>query len=545
MNRMTCQIVAAAVALLGPVASLAAEPGGAGIGAAAGVEEIVFAVRPPGRDHWYANFGYYCDDSPYARRGAFSKDEVLRSYPSGGRLCRLNLRTGRLRVLLDDPRGGVRDPHVHYDGRKILFSHRKGGEHPYHLYEINADGSGLRQLTDGPDDDIEPIYTPDGGIVFCSGRCRRFVPCWRTRVATLYRCDGSGRNVRPLSSNIEHENTPWMLPDGRVLFMRWEYVDRNQLVFHHLWTINPDGTGLMVYFGNQVPGGVFLDAKPIPGTNRVVMSFSPGHGRTEHLGAITVVDPGRGPDVPASARRISKPKESYCDPYAISEDGFLVANRGGIFVMDGQGDTELLYRLPAADAPMECHEPRPLRPRPRENVIPRRVSLSQATGRLVLADVTKGRNMAGVRRGEIKRLLVLEQLPKPINFSGGQEPLSIGGTFALERVLGTVPVEADGSATMELPALRSVFFIALDEHDRSVKRMQSFVTVQPGETTGCVGCHEQRFEAPHFRPGLMALEHPARPIEPIRGVPDVLDFPRDVQPILDRHCVECHNADRR
>ena len=513
-------------------------------GPMAGVEEIVFAVRVAGRDHWYANFGYYCDDSVYARSKAFSRDEVWRAYGEGGRLCRLNLRTGKLKVILEDPKGGIRDPNVHYSGEKILFSYRKGGEHAYHLHEINADGSGLVQLTDGPDDDIEPIYLPDGHIMFCSSRCRRFVPCWRTRVAILYRCDAGGKNIRMLTSNVEHENTPWMLPDGRVLYMRWEYVDRNQLVFHHLWTVNPDGTGVMVYFGNQHPGCVMIDAKPIPGTNKVVASFSPGHGRTEHMGAVTIVDPGAGPDRKAFARKVGKGNQSFRDPYAFSENCFLVADRRGIWVMDGQGRTELVYRLSPEDAHLQCHEPRPLRPRPRETIVPSRVALARRTGRLVLADIYKGRKMDGVGRGQIKKLLILEQLPKPINLSGGQEPLTIGGTFALERVLGTVPVEPDGSAYMEVPALRSLFFVALDKNDLSVKRMQSFVTVQPGETTGCVGCHEPRLLAPHAKPGLLAMNRPPSRIEPITDVPDVFDFPRDIQPILDRHCIKCHSADR-
>jgi hypothetical protein len=143
--------------------------------------------------------------------------------------------------------------------------------------------------------------------------------------------------------------------------------------------------------------------------------------------------------------------------------------------------------------------------------------------------------------------LVLEQLPKPANFSGGQEPLTIGGTFTLERVLGTVPVEPDGSACFEVPAVRSVFFVALDENDLAVKRMQSFLTVQPGETTACVGCHERRTQAPHARHALtlQAMRRPPSRIVPFLGLPDVFDFSRDIQPILDRHCVPCHNADRR
>ena len=510
------------------------------------VDEIVFAVRVAGRDHWYVNFGNYSDHSDYPRnRGWKFEEGVYWGYGEGGRLCRLNLRSGKVTTLLDDPKGGVRDPQVHYDGKKILFSYRPGGTHVYHLYEIDADGSNLRQLTDGPDDDIEPTYCPDGSIVFCSARCRRFVNCWYTRVATLYRCDADGGNIRMLSSNNDHDNTPWVLPDGRVLYMRWEYVDRSQVHYHHLWTMNPDGTGQMVYYGNLHGGIAMLDAKPIPGAQKVVSSFSPGHGIPEHHGYVTIVDPRGGPDHKGFARNVSARPE-WRDPYALSEGCFLVAHRKGLFVMDGQGQAELIYQLPEADQHMQCHEPRPIMPRPRERAIPPRVDLGKTTGRLILEDIYQGRRMKSVPRGTVKKLLVMQQVPKPVNFSGGMEPLTIGGSFTLAQLLGEVPVEDDGSAYLELPALRSLFFVALDEQDRPVKRMHSFLVLQPGETTSCVGCHEQRTETPVPIPrDLAALrKRPAR-VEPIADVPDVFDFPRDIQPILDRRCVECHNPDRR
>ncbi|NQT12117.1 MAG: hypothetical protein HQ582_05185, partial [Planctomycetes bacterium] len=220
-------------------------------GPMADVAEIVFAERVPGNDHWYANFGHYwCGREEYPQERLPEGWQPDPIFKPGGRLSRFNLRTGRLKVLLDDPEGGVRDPQVHYDAKKILFSYREGGQPYYHLYEIGCDGSGLVQLTDGAYDDIEPTYLPDGDVMFASSRANRVVNCWRTPVATLYRCGPDGSAIRPISANIEHDNTPWMLPDGRVLYMRWEYVDRNQLAFHHLWTVNPDGTGQMVYYGN-------------------------------------------------------------------------------------------------------------------------------------------------------------------------------------------------------------------------------------------------------------------------------------------------------
>ena len=199
----------------------------------------------------------------------------------------------------------MRDPQVHYDGRKILFSYRKGGSDYFHLYEIGVDGSDLRQLTSGPYDDMEPTYVSDGQIMFCSSRCRRWVNCWYTPVAVLHACDADGGNIRPLSANIEHDNTPWPLPDGRFLYERWEYVDRSRVSFHHLWTANPDGSGQMVFYGNLHPGTVMLDAKPSRGREKVVAVFSPDHGQKEHAGTITIVSPKKGPDDLGSARAIS------------------------------------------------------------------------------------------------------------------------------------------------------------------------------------------------------------------------------------------------
>jgi hypothetical protein len=435
------------------------------------------------------------------------------------------------------------------------------------LYEINVDGTGLHQLTDGPYDDIEPTCLPDGDIVFCSSRCNRWVMCWKTPVAILYRCDPDGANIRMLSSNAVTENTPSVLADGRLLYTRWEYVDRSQLCYHHLWTVNPDGTGQMTFFGNMHPNGMaynlagrsgkevyyqnvpgavaMLDAKSIPGTRDVVAIFSPGHGRQEHQGFVTVIAPGHGPDHEPSARRIH-PDGRWRDPNPISSDALLVARGRELHLMDGRGRTRLLHRLADARPQMMLHEPIPIRLRKTEPTIPTRRDPSKETGRLILSDVTMGRNMAGVKKGDIRKLLVLEQLPGPFHNSPGFDGISLWGGFTLMRILGTVPVEPDGSAHFEVPAMRSVLFVALDENDLSVKKMQSFVTVQPGEVSSCVGCHEPRTTAP-TNPGratLMALGRPASRIEPIAGVPTIVDFRRHVQPILDRHCVRCHGPER-
>ena len=502
-------------------------------GPLADADEVVFALRARGRDgHWYANFAYWSEDASRMMYGG-----------RGGRLCRLNLRTKQVVDLVNDPAGDIRDPTVHYDGGKVLFSYRKGGTHHYSLYEINVDGSGLTRLTAGNWDDIEPAYLPNGDIVWCSARCRRWVSCWFTQVAILYRMDGDGGNMRPISSNIEHDNTPAVLPDGRVLYTRWEYVDRSQVDFHHLWTVNPDGTGQMAYFGNMHPHTVMIDAEPIPGTDEVAAIFSPGHGANEHRGTLTTIDPDGGPDARRQAVPVRGCPGGVRDPCPLSRRFFLVAHGANLLLVDAAAErSEVVYTASAGG--LELHEPCLVRRRPREPVIPDRADWSKQTGTLVLGDVSHGRNMRGVKCGQVRRLLVLETLPKPVNFSGGPVPLTHLGTFNLERALGTVPVEPDGSAHMELPANRPVFFVALDANDLSVKRMHSFVSVMPGETTSCVGCHETRTTAVPVRPSLAALRRPPSRVEPFEHLPDVPDFARDVQPILDRHCVRCHNLDK-
>ncbi|MDR0327183.1 MAG: hypothetical protein LBI05_02680, partial [Planctomycetaceae bacterium] len=450
------------------------------------------------------------------------------------------------RFLIDDEGGAVRDPVVHYNGRKVLFSYRPAETMHYHLYEINIDGTGFRQLTDGEYDDIEPIYTPEGNIIFVSSRGKRWVNCWMTQVAILHGCDADGQNIQELSGNIEHDNTPWMLPNGQVLYTRWEYVDRSQVDYHHLWSMNPDGTRQMVFYGNLHPSIVYIDAKPIPNSEKIVASISWGHGSSEHAGSIGIIDPRQGPDN-KNAMTVISTESNYRDPWAFSESSFLAAKGTQMILMDGDGNEQVLYELPAElrVRNLLLHEPRPIIKREPERIIGEMTNPAKETGQLVLMDVYRGRNMEGVERGDIKKLLILETLPKPVNYTGGMEPLSYGGSFTLERIVGTVPVDSDGSANFELPAKRAFFFVALDENDRAVKRMQSFHSVMPGEVTACIGCHEERTEMMQTGRVTSASRRTPSQIAPIAGIPDVIDYPRDVQPIWDAHCIQCHSPDKR
>ena len=502
------------------------------------VEQIVFARRLGYDDpHWYANIGYFCDD------------ENHKAYPGGGKpdvgqLCLLDVRSGKVTVLLDAQGGSVRDPDVYYDAEKILFSYRKADSDYYNLYEINLDGTGLRQLTTGPFDDYEPVYLPDGGILFVSTRCQCWVNCWMTQVGSLYRCDGDGGNIQRVSHNPEHDNTPAVLPDGRILYTRWEYVDRSQVEFHHLWTKNPDGSGEMTFYGNMHPGVVMIDAKPIPNSDDVLVSFSPGHGVTDHQGHVAIVSPQEGPDIQPTARQLTHKWPLFKDPYPLSQDCFIVAQENRILVMDGNGKTEPLYQQ---QGPGLLHEPRP--------VIRRRASgLSRLAWMRDKKTVVWSSPMC-TRAGTWKESSAATSRScwcwncSPNRSTSAADPTWSRGSAPSPssecsgRFLWRMTVRRISRCP---PAAPCSSWHSTKTTGRC-KRMHSWVSVMPGETTSCVGCHEPRNITPPPRstPALEALQRPPHRITPFDGQPDVIDFPRDIQPILDRHCVECHNYQRR
>jgi hypothetical protein len=522
------------------------------------------------------------------------------------KLLRVDLRTREVATLFEDPDGGVlRDPCVSYDGKRILFSMRKAKEIRYHLYEVNADGTGLRQITHGPDNEVEPCYLPDGGIVYVSSKAHRYTPCNAHEVGNLWRCEADGSKQRRLTNGMDAERFPWVLSDGRIIFARWDYVHRDQGSFFGLWTINPDGTGLMTFYGNQD----FFDfghpgyPKPIPGSPRVVCTMAYVHGLQ---GMVATIDPTRGPDdvgsfhlttlgnPPATLEMLNTtvPKAEFCegkplhyakglgpdgrplghmkgwvDPYPISPDCFLVTNNNGergareLCVMDGQGNYEVIATVPRQpnrrgeieiegwkvrlDSSSVLAGVRPLVARERELVIPHRTDWSKRTGTMVLSNIYQGRQFDEVKPGRIGSLMVMENLAQPLRF-GGDNAVSLGESYNPSRYLGSVPVEEDGSAYFEVPAVRSISLIAVDDQDREVKYMRTQLTLMPGELVSCVGCHEHRTEGPDMSSSgayLQAVRRaPSRPKRPAALPRMPVSYTKDVQPILDKHCVRCHNV---
>ncbi|NCO37632.1 MAG: hypothetical protein COZ06_09680 [Armatimonadetes bacterium CG_4_10_14_3_um_filter_66_18] len=469
---------------------------------------------------------------------------------------------GELTRLVDSPEGQILDCDVSFDAKEILFSWRRTASDTYHLYRINADGSGLTQLTEGPHHNYNACWLPDGGIAFCSTRATVFALCFVTPSGVLYRMDRDGSNVTRLSANYVNDFTPSVLDDGRLLYSRWEYVDKPAIPIQSLWTLNPDGTELSAFYGNRVLSPAsFLEARAIPGTEKVLCTLTAHNGPIR--GGVGVVDRSRGDNAQdalvnltpkvdigrvdqGSGNQVNGPFES---PYPLDAERFLVSGKGNVFVGDYSGRWALLK--PRADG-LGFYNPQPLRPRPAPPVIahdPKPTEPGEAA--LLLLDVYNGLEPQ-VQRGTIKQIAVVEEVAKPLRTAvlgfGFQRPvISCGATYAVKKVWGYAKVEPDGSAHFRVPTGLPLYFEALDATGQAVQRMRSFTHFMPGEKRSCVGCHEHRNETPRSRKAAAASRNPQE-LEPPEWGAGNFDYSTIVQPVLDKHCAKCHsgvNAPRR
>ena len=505
------------------------------------------------------------------------------SFRGGGAVKTIDFASGgRVSSLVELPDGVARDLEVSFDGRRLLFAMRAGASEPYHVYEMAADGAGLRQLTYGHSvSDVDPAYLPDERIVFVSTRDPKYCGCNRHIQANLFVMEADGANVHQIGRNNLFESRPSLLADGRILYDRWEYVDRHFGPSFGLWTVRPDGTDHALFYGNNAwsPGAIF-DARCIPGTGRFVAVFGACHDRP--WGAMVIVDrrlglDGTGPVVrswPADlGGLLDDPQQvprkpgtehphagridsfvrlavKYEDPFPLSEKHFLCSRmtgqgeQMGIFLVDTFGNEVLLhFETPG------CFDPTPLAPRPRPPEVVAQVDLAVSSGACYVADVYRGTGMDRVARGTIKTIRVIEAPPKRFWTRTGhhwhidthQAPAMNYNCTNNKRILGDAPVEPDGSAYFEAPADRFVFFQLLDGDGMMVQSMRSGMTVQPGERVGCVGCHEHRLSGVPAGNGRTALAREPSKLKPWYGPPREFNYVAEVQPVFDRHCVSCHD----
>ena len=494
---------------------------------------------------------------------------VLKGLSPGGKLKQL--------MPIEPLHGSFWRPDVSYDGKHVLFCFKPHNEKSFHLYEIHADGTHLRQLTDSVYDDLDPIYLPDGKhILFSTSRGHTYVRCMPpTNAYVLGRCDTDGNNIYLISRNNEPDYLPSVMNDGRVIYTRWEYTDKPLWRAQGLWTVNPDGTQVNVFWGNQsVWPDLLKDARSIPNSNRIMFTGSAHHDWFS--GSIGIIDSAKGFNFPNGVTKVTAempwpesgngpvdPIESpnyhasgkydgYYSPYPIGPADFLVsANRGGKFIlylMDVDGNRELIY-----EGHHNILHAMPLKPRMVPPVRPDGVIWPTGKQRdkpkdgiIFSNNVYDG--VADALRDKARFLRVLTIDAKTYTYWYKRPYISTGPVVSgvqsegVKRILGTVPIEKDGSLSFFAPSGIPLHFQLLDEQYRALQTMRSFTGVMPGERRGCVGCHESRSSTPQSYTRVALARHPTRITPPPWGE-DTVSFERYVRPVLKRYCSECHEGD--
>ncbi len=482
------------------------------------------------------------------------------------------------------PKGSVRNPELHYDAEKVAFGfcdHTREGHKRFFIYEAALDGSWVRQITGTRDDplktngnratvlieDNDPCYLPDEDIMFVSTRCQSFGRCHGGRYNpawTLYRMTPEGKGVRQVSFNNENEYEPVVLNDGRVVFTRWEYTFRHEMFFHMLWWCYPDGTEVSNYYGaDTLHPMMVVEATPIPGSNKVVATAQGHH--CYNTGTIIMIDPKRGENGEGPVTRITTetpysespgsgwPKPHFSHPYPVNEDLLFVSranhhvhkqgivpplNNRAIYLVDTFGGREFIYE----DPKVASFSPIPIRKRRRPPVFPSRVVKGRDYGTLFVqnAYVTRNDPEGVIKPGMIKAIRVNALGVQPRAVRSGLSPTNY--SVLPKKILGTVPVGADGSAFFKVPANTALHLQILDENGMAILTEKSFFYLQPGENLSCVGCHEPPGMAPVAGARAAIARGQPRDLIPPAGpdYPGGNSFHRSVQPVLDRYCIKCH-----
>ncbi|MDR1581994.1 MAG: hypothetical protein LBS55_01845 [Prevotellaceae bacterium] len=465
---------------------------------------------------------------------------------------------------------------------------------PPHLYEINLVTGNISQLTDHNYwSDTEPAYLPCGSIVFASDRAGHSPSCdsWNNELTdlNLYTLNASRNTIHRLLNHKDIDTHPRLLNDGSIAYLRWEYQERHFMEVHSVWTTRPDGTGADALYKQHIPQPYSVRlATPLGKRSKRLLAVATGHHALPQ-GALVILDPAAGCNNPTGLQVVTQGMwineggvpgltvseggrveagGFYTDPHAASEQSYLAsyafsspcarrytyakadvdANGYGIYLIDVYGNKELLYRNPWLSA----YNALPLRSR---HIPPILADVSDNTknyATCVVTDVYQG--LDNVDRGAIRYIRISEALPWPVVPNEGVKRWVTGWTnddknatrWSPVRVIGVVPVEEDGSANFKVPISNnaSVYFQALDENYMEIRRMRSSVSFAAGEVRSCTGCHETQSTAVATRKTPRALTRPvSEPVPPVWGADVAIHFPRDIQPIFDKHCISCHNGE--
>ena len=438
--------------------------------------------------------------------------------------------------------------------------------------ELSAPGR-LREITptDTPDIDYyDPMYLPDGKMFLMGTVGFQGVPCvgGADHVGNLMLRDTDGR-LRRLSFDQDNNWHPVMLPNGRCLYLRWEYTDSAHYFARILMTMNPDGSDQQEFYGSNSywPNAMFY-AKPIPGSSTKFMAVVTGHhgvsrkgelvlfdvakGRRETAGAVQKL-PGWGKPVEnvTADRLVNDARQFFLHPYPLSDEGALVALQdyslakhffiAYVDVFDNQYPL-----LVSADDSVNYLEPLPIEKREKPFEVAKRVDETQKTARVNIVSVYDGPGLAGVPKGVVKKLRLFNyEYCSYMNHGkecGGHYCIGMEGPWDVRVILGEVDVEEDGSVLFECPANVPIAIQPLDAEGKHLQEMRSWFAAMPGETLSCLGCHQDQNVAPPSGTRTRASFKPPQKIKPWYGPRRGFAFERETLNVIERRCAGCHDG---
>ncbi len=459
----------------------------------------------------------------------------------------------------------VGETDLNFDADKILFS-SVGKNGAWAVCEIKADGTGLREVSPdmGKDiDNYDPVYLPNGKIIFDSTTGYSGVPCvgGSDFVANLHLMDADGKNVRRLCFEQDNDWYPVMLNNGRVMFLRWEYTDSAHYFSRVLMHMNPDGTDQKSYYGSNSywPNSLFY-ARPVPNSSTKFVGIVSGHHGTRRSGPLVLFDTSLGRHEADGAVQIigkrgekvlplvvdglaSRYKPHFLHPFPLSDKYFLTsANLGGwnLFLVDTFDNMLLLKK---DEGGQSLFEPVPFRKTKRPAQIPDRIVPGAKDATVIISDIYFGPGLKGVPRGAVKNLRVYKYEYGPRR-KGGHYAMGMEAGWDAHLILGTVGVETDGSTTFKIPANTPISLQPLDKDGKALQLMRSWLVGMPGERLSCIGCHESQNSAPATKMTISSRKQP-KTITPWYGPVRGFSFQREVQPVLDKFCVGCHSGKER
>ena len=458
----------------------------------------------------------------------------------------------------------VTDINLHWDADRLLFT-MVDQTNKWQVYEVGIDGKGLKKVIKSPEEDLDfcdGIYLPDGRVIATSTIGYHGVPCVNglTPVCNTILYNPENSDLRRLTFDQDGNWNPFVMNNGRIMYTRWEYTDLTHYFSRFVMHMNPDGTENKALYGSGSfwPNSTF-DMKPLPGSTNQFVAIISGHHGVARSGRLMIFDPNKSrkeeqgvvQEMPFKDRKIiPEVKDQLVDgvwpqfikPFPLDDKYFLVAAKlsptslWGIYLVDVYDNLTLIAEYPGEG----LIQPIPVVKRATPPVIPDRVNLEDKESTIFIQDIYEGEGLAGVPRGTVKELRLYAFEFAYNNSPSDHYAQGIQAGWDIKRLLGTVPVEEDGSVIFKVPANVPISLQPLDSLGRAVQWMRSWITSMPGETVSCIGCHEDQNQIPMPKRTIASQKAPHKIVTPEGGVRSIT-FDLEIQPILDRACIACHN----